>query len=80
MKEIDSVRCALQSVLHGLNGEETRNSEGFYCRLVSDGVLEEAYEVLRRYEKLLVEGPLVEQIADTWRKSGKFLEGPKGIF
>lgn len=80
MKEIDGVRCAMQSILHGLNGEETRNSEGFYCRLVSDGVLEQAYEVLRRYEKLLAEEPLVKQITDDWRKSGKFSEGPKGVF
>lgn len=79
-KEIASVRCALHAVLNAMTGEETRNSEGFYCLMVEHGVLEMAYEVLRRYEKLLAEEPVVEKIADDWRKSGAFLEGPKGVF
>ncbi len=79
VKEIDGVRCTLQAISYGMKGEEIRNSEGFYCQLVPHGVLEQAYEVLRRYEKLLAGEPLVEQIADDWRKSGKFSEGPKGV-
>ncbi len=77
-KEIDNVQNAIQTVLCGMKGEETRNSDGFCCRLVQYGVLGKAYEVLRRYEKLLANEPLVEKIADDWIKAGAFDERVEG--
>ena len=79
IKEIEWVRCAVQTVLYGLEGGEIWDEkEKRHRRLVDYGVLEKALEVLQRYEKLLTEEPLVEQIADDWWKAGAFCEGVKG--
>ena len=80
MKEIDAVRGVIHIVLCGMNGGETWNEqEKHYCRVVNYGVLESALEVLRRYEKLLAKEPLIEQIANEWRKTGAFYEDPEGV-
>lgn len=78
--ELEIVRCTLQTVERGMNGSETWDgTKKCYCRLVDYGILEQAVEALRRYEKLLSKEPLVEQIANDWRKAGTFYEGPEGI-
>ena len=79
-KEIEIVRSTIQTVLHGMKNEEIwSEKKKCYCKMVDYGVLEDALAALRRYETLLVKEPLVEQIADSWRNTGAFDEGTKGV-
>lgn len=78
--ELVQVRRVIEAVKRGMEGSEIWNEkEQHYCRLVNYGVLEQAVDALRRYEKLLDKEPVVEQIADDWWKTGAFCDGSEGI-
>lgn len=78
-KEIDAVRQTIQQIEHCMHGESIRNKDGLFRQMVSYGDLYDAYTVLLRYEKLLAKEPLVEEIANMWRKAGAFDEGPESV-
>lgn len=78
--ELELVRCAMRTVKLGMKDsrmwDETQKR---YRRLVDYGILERAVEIMRRYEELLSKEPMVQQIANDWKKAGAFNEGPEGI-
>lgn len=80
VKELEMVRCAIQTVKRGMKGGETWDeTQQRYRRLVDYGILERALEALQRYEKLLSNEPLVEQISNDWWKTGAFYDASDGI-
>ena len=78
--ELVPVRRVIEVVKRGMEGGEIWNEkEQRYCRLVNYGVLEQAVDALRRYEKLLDKESTVEQIANDWWNTGAFCDGSDGI-
>lgn len=78
--ELETVRGAIQAVMRSMDGSGTWDEAvKHYRKLVDYGVLSEALDTLRHYEKLLTKEPLVEQIANDWRETGAFFKGPEGI-